>query len=206
MALTSVGQGVSVDISDNSANDAAAWMHNRLDRSIHLALNTDNPHIADDNDKQAFALLTDEKKLDLYGKHPIGLSFCIAHLLIRRAIYTEAESHKLAFTKTVDEYNTDARRHDMVVLDIRAEHTWEQVMSMERGFLEHRQAADKSKGFKGFIHTGMRRFGDNSESFQAWLGLLPTESHYLSVLCGGLKLLLGVSGYDYPEQRLVSPT
>lgn len=58
-------QGVSLDISDNPANDAAAWMHNRLDGSIHPALNTDNPHITYDNYKQAFALLTDQKEPDL---------------------------------------------------------------------------------------------------------------------------------------------
>lgn len=93
----------------------------------------------------------------------------------------------------------------MVVTDIRAEHTWEQVLSMERGLLEQRQEAEKSKGFKGFIHTRMRRFGENSESFQAWLRLLPTESQYLSILCGGLKLLLGVRAPFILKQSLVSP-
>jgi len=53
------------DSSDNPANDAAAWMQNRLDGTIHPALNTDNPYIIYDNYKQAFAILKDEDKPDL---------------------------------------------------------------------------------------------------------------------------------------------
>ncbi|MCJ1382835.1 hypothetical protein MMC17_005948 [Xylographa soralifera] len=37
---------------------------------------------------------------------------------------------------------------------------------------------------------GYESFGKNSATFQSWLELLPTESNYLSVLCGGLKLIL----------------
>ena len=64
-------------------------------------------------------------------------------------------------------------------------------MSLQRGLTEERDVKN-SKGLRGFLHKGFRRVGDKSESFQAWLKLLPTQSQYLSVLCGGLTLLLGV--------------
>lgn len=77
-------------------------------------------------------------------------------------------------------------------MDIHGEHTWDEVLSVQLALSQERDA-ETSKGFKGFFHKNMRRFGDNSESLQPWLKLLPTESHYLSVLCGGLSLVLGVS-------------
>ena len=56
---------MSLTISDNSADDVAAWMQNRLDGSIHPALNTDDSNIIYDPDKQAWALLKELEKPDL---------------------------------------------------------------------------------------------------------------------------------------------
>ena len=77
-------------------------------------------------------------------------------------------------------------------MDIRAEHTWDEVLSVQQRLFQDRDDAD-SKGVKGFWHKKVRKFSDNSESFQSWLKLLPSESQYFSVLCGGLTLVLGVS-------------
>ena len=59
-------------ISDNPTNDTAAWMQNRLDGSIHPALNTDNPLVIYDEDKHNFTLHKDEYKPDLYELSPTG--------------------------------------------------------------------------------------------------------------------------------------
>ena len=106
-------------------------------------------------------------------------------------IYREAESRKQTFIKTVDSYNADARRHGSMEMDIHAGYTWDDVLSVQRGIMEEREV-ERSRGSRGFWRSKLRRFGGNSESFQAWLKLLPTESHYLSVLCGGLTLILSV--------------
>ena len=110
----------------------------------------------------------------------------------RSAIYAGAEIRKQAFLATVDSYNADARRHGNVEMDIRADHTWEDVLSMQQRVCTERYAAN-SKGHKSFWQTKIRKFSDNSESFKSWLKLLPKESHYLSVLCGGLTLILEAS-------------
>lgn len=80
-------------------------------------------------------------------------------------------------------------------VDTDARYTWDDVLSVQRGLIEDREA-EVTKGLKGFWHKGVHRLGSNSESFQAWLKLLPTQSHYLSVLCGGFTLLLGVRAPD----------
>lgn len=80
-------------------------------------------------------------------------------------------------------------------LDINADHTWDDVLSLQQSLSEDREK-ETSKGVKGFAYRHLRRFGDNSKTFQSWLKLLPTESHYLSVLCGGLQLILGVGTSD----------
>lgn len=48
-------------------------------------------------------------------------------------------------------------------------------------------------GFWGKIRKGLRSFGDKDRVFDAWAGLLPQQSQYLSVLCGGLKLIFSAS-------------
>ena len=123
----------------------------------------------------------------------------------RLAIYKDAETQKQAFIRTVDSYNADARRHGTTSVDIRAHYTWDDVLSMQRGLIEERDVKN-SKGLRGFLHKGLHRVGDKSESFQAWLKLLPTQSHYLSVLCGGLTLLLGVCFSAIWQKRWATET
>ena len=76
-------------------------------------------------------------------------------------------------------------------IDNNGDYNWSDVLSAQESFSQERQNVT-SGGVKGFVYKQTRRFGDNSETFQSWLKLLPTESHYLSVLCGGLTLILGV--------------
>ena len=49
------------------------------------------------------------------------------------------------------------------------------------------------RNIQGVARRKYERFGASADTFKSWLGLLPTESHYLSTLCGGLKLIIGVS-------------
>ena len=111
---------------------------------------------------------------------------------IRVSIYKQAEIQKRAFIATVNRYNVVAQQSGSIQLDTDAEYTWVDVLSAQESFFQERQNVT-SGGVKGFVYKNLRRFGDNSETFQSWLKLLPTESHYLSVLCGGLILILGVS-------------
>lgn len=104
-------------------------------------------------------------------------------------IYKQAGIQKQAFIATVNRYNAVVRESGSMRIDTNGDYNWSDVLSAQETFSQERHNVT-SGGVKGFVYKQMRRFGDNSETFQSWLKLLPTESHYLSVLCGGLTLSL----------------
>lgn len=110
----------------------------------------------------------------------------------RVTIYKQAEIQKREFIATVNKYNTVAKQSGSMQMDTSADYTWNDVLSAQESFSQERENVT-SRGIKGIMYKQLRRFGDNSETFQSWLKLLPTESHYLSVLCGGLTLILGAA-------------
>lgn len=68
-------------------------------------------------------------------------------------------------------------------------HTWDEVI--EEVNQAAKQYNDRSTLWNKIRH-GLRKFGEGHSAFDAWLGLLPTQSNYCSLLCGGLKLILKV--------------
>lgn len=118
-------------------------------------------------------------------------------------IYKQAGIQKQAFIATVNRYNAVARESGSMRIDTNGDYDWSDVLSAQETFSQERHNVT-SGGVKGFVYKQMRRFGDNSETFQSWLKLLPTESHYLSVLCGGLTLILGVRRLLYLRPLICS--
>ena len=107
-------------------------------------------------------------------------------------IYKKAEIQKRAFITTVNMHNVAAKDSGSVQMDTNADYTWSDVLSAQESFCQGREI-ETSRGVRGLVYKQLRKFGDNSETFRSWLKLLPTESHYLSVLCGGLTLILGAA-------------
>ena len=107
-------------------------------------------------------------------------------------IYKQAEIQKREFIATVNEHNAAAKDGGSIHMDTNADYTWSDVLSAQESFSQGREI-ETSRGVKGLIYKPLRKFGDNSETLESWLKLLPTESHYLSVLCGGLTLILGAA-------------
>ena len=70
-----------------------------------------------------------------------------------------------------------------------APHTWEEILAEVSAASER---YNDVSGFWGKIRKGLRSFGVNNQALDAWTGLLPTQSQYLSILCGGLKLIISV--------------
>ncbi|RAH59521.1 hypothetical protein BO85DRAFT_485994 [Aspergillus piperis CBS 112811] len=50
--------------------------------------------------------------------------------------------------------------------------------------------SEAEKGVWNQIRNAFRKLGDHENAINGWLGLLPSESNYLSVVCGGLKFIL----------------
>lgn len=92
----------------------------------------------------------------------------------------------------MEEYEKSAEPKYKTNINPKDTHTMKDVWAIVDAAVEKYKVEDV-KGFWGKIRKAFRKLGENNEVVDGWLGLLPTESNYLSVLCGGLKLILGVS-------------
>jgi len=79
-------------------------------------------------------------------------------------------------------------------LDLNQLHTWEEVLESVNDASER---YNDVSGCWGKIRKGFRKFGVNNQVFQAWAELLPSQSQYFSILCGGLKLIFGVCHHHF---------
>lgn len=105
-------------------------------------------------------------------------------------LYKDAASEKRLFKAAIETYERtaqDSKYKTGIVSD--ATHTWEEVLAEVNAASER---YNDVSGFWGKIRKGFRSFGVNNQVFDAWAGLLPTQSQYLSILCGGLKLIFSV--------------
>lgn len=75
--------------------------------------------------------------------------------------------------------------------------TWAEIVDM---IAKARQEYEKKAlGLKGLIHKGWRGLGNNSSRIEPFLDMIPDDMG-LSVLCGGLGLILTVSRPTVPAQ------
>ena len=68
-------------------------------------------------------------------------------------------------------------------------HTWEEVL---KEIEEAASSFNDPSGSWGKARNVFRSIGANHKVFKAWLEFLPNQSQYCSIVCGGLKLILGV--------------
>ena len=103
-------------------------------------------------------------------------------------IYQEAASETARFASALEYYeNTADPKYKTDVSLQGVNHTWEEVIDEVN--LIAGQYKDKS-GFWAKIRRSLRKCGENSQAFAGWLELLPSDSEYFSIICGGLKLII----------------
>ena len=78
-------------------------------------------------------------------------------------------------------------------IDWQHAHTWEEVLEQVE---EVSKSFNESSSTWGKVRKVFLSMGSNHKVFKAWLELLPTQSQYCSIVCGGLKLILGVCLLD----------
>ncbi|KAH7336195.1 hypothetical protein BKA65DRAFT_552859 [Rhexocercosporidium sp. MPI-PUGE-AT-0058] len=107
-------------------------------------------------------------------------------------LYKDAESERKRFKLAMESYEQTTAgtkfKTDVMSNEV---HTWEEVL--EELNIASENYNDVS-GLWGKIRRGCRSFGRNNKVFTAWSSLLPTESQYFSILCGGIKLIIGAAG------------
>ena len=100
------------------------------------------------------------------------------------------EEEKQRFKQAVEKYQSSTAGSKYYTrLDLNQLHTWEEVLESVNDASER---YNDVTGYWGKIRKAFRRFGKNNQVFQAWAELLPSQSQYFSILCGGLKLIFGV--------------
>lgn len=113
------------------------------------------------------------------------------------AIFKDAEVEKECFKKAMDDYLAVEKKDPKSKLSFSAVVNVgpDDCLKVILGSITEAQTTyeiEAIKGPWGKVREAFRKLGENSQAFQSWLGLLPSENNYLSVLCGGLKLILGV--------------
>ena len=97
-------------------------------------------------------------------------------------------------TEKSREHILDSEKTLRVGLRSRIKHRFQK----EKEETQHPDATQEQAGIslaKNISNAARRTYdsvGKNADIFSAWLSLLPAESHYTSVLCGGFKLIIGV--------------
>ena len=193
---------------------ALSWMKQHLDGSQHPALNTTDLRLDFCPEKDRFEtiddrilaskstptitistegppiLTQDEDRLSiiLFDVKQMPLLLTESRLPSR----DEATKEHSLFVKAIEEYESCADDKFKTHINIHNSHTWDEVLDKVSEAEEKYKVKDV-KGFWGSLRNNFRKFGENHKAFNAWTGLLPTESHYVSVLCGGLKLILGAA-------------
>ncbi|PGH30406.1 hypothetical protein GX50_06842 [[Emmonsia] crescens] len=106
-------------------------------------------------------------------------------------LYIDVEAEKKRFKAAMEAYeSTTAGSKFQTDVTTKSVHTWEEVLK------EVNKASDDYNdlsGFWGKIRKGLRSFGKNNKAFEAWASVLPSQSHYFSLLCGGFKLIFGAA-------------
>lgn len=103
------------------------------------------------------------------------------------------KAHEQRFRQALQDYKDQAKPKYQADIDIRlsAHHQWDEVI----GAVEVLSKAHaERKDFWSSLRNKLHWFGENSSVFQQWSGLLPTQSNYFSVMCGGLKLIFNAAG------------
>lgn len=78
-----------------------------------------------------------------------------------------------------------------VVFDSSAIHTWKEVHTVAAGLSSDRYESKASR--TQLLQKIGKVATDSSTMLSAWAEILPSQNEYFSVICGGLKLIFGVS-------------
>jgi hypothetical protein len=106
-------------------------------------------------------------------------------------VNTAAGDEGSSFKDALRHYESTARDKYKTGIDPDKEHTMAELWTV----IDHtmKEYEDKKSKVWNRIHLAFRKLGDGAGAFEGWLGLLPNQSEYMSVVCGGLKLIVKVS-------------
>ncbi|KAK3994345.1 hypothetical protein QBC44DRAFT_357241 [Cladorrhinum sp. PSN332] len=120
------------------------------------------------------------------GSLPIALIPSTPETLIS---VQQVKAEEDAFKAAMREYESTVKKKYRTGINPDEEHTIRQFESViSKAILQHEDG--ESKGAWGKINLACRKLSEGKDSIEGWLGLLPSENNYLSIVSGGLKLIL----------------
>ncbi|OAL21622.1 hypothetical protein AYO22_08018 [Fonsecaea multimorphosa] len=105
------------------------------------------------------------------------------------ALAINTNSGEALFKNAMREYEASVKKKYRTGINPDDKHSMDQLWAVIDEAIDHYET-EATKGFWGKIRLSFRKLGENGKAIEGWLGLLPSESEYMSVVCGGLKLLI----------------
>ena len=96
-----------------------------------------------------------------------------------------------AFLRELQQYVEGADPRYRTRVNLMDKNTWSDVMAEVEITRDEYKGVGK-KGIMKSIHNGWRNFSTAAPAIEAWLQLLPNNTLYGSVLCGGLTIIMEV--------------
>ncbi|KAL2831433.1 hypothetical protein BDW59DRAFT_169699 [Aspergillus cavernicola] len=109
----------------------------------------------------------------------------------RQQAIVKAEEQK--FLQALRDYEKNVKPRYKTGIHIDGTHTMAEVWKYLDSTVEKYEKGGEKPGVWGRVRRAFRGLGENGQAIDQWLGLLPTQSNYLSIVCGGFKLILGAA-------------
>lgn len=104
------------------------------------------------------------------------------------SVYEEEQK----FLQAMRDYENNSKNKYKTGIRVDQVHTLEELWNSVDQVAAKYKNSEGEKGVWDRIRNAFRKLGDHENAINGWLGLLPSESNYLSVVCGGLKFILHV--------------
>ncbi|KAH8805360.1 hypothetical protein F5884DRAFT_859969 [Xylogone sp. PMI_703] len=108
-------------------------------------------------------------------------------------LYEDVKERSDEFRAAMIKWQTQVDpKHNPLSLDFQSQNTWEEVIAMVEWAKEN---YENPEGRWGLMRRCFRKLakktGTTAPPLDGWMALLPSQSEYASVICGGIKLIIG---------------
>lgn len=102
-------------------------------------------------------------------------------------VYSDCIEAQQTLHKTMERYQSKSRNR---CIETTRKQTWTDVEEgLETLSREVGNAESEYQENLGSLRSGFRRFSNNANSVKLFVDMIPSPDSYLSVLCGGMKLV-----------------
>lgn len=108
----------------------------------------------------------------------------------REWFYKDIASDEACFQQAMHEYSRTLGAKSTSQINLNEKHTMEEVLQLIDS--EASKYREKEKGFGGKLRKLFRKLGEHNKTATAWIGVVPAQSNYMSIVCSGLKFIIEV--------------